>query len=515
MIHIVHPVEPHRGYIAMNQTRTTRSGGQALVVMVLAMLTIVTGLGLIIDGGNAGAQQQITQAGNDAASEAGAMVLTQNLAGATTPAGGSDGAVNTAVTGAASNNGAAVDVAHYTDICGTLLRSDGTKAAGAGDAAVVGAGVLPTNNNTNPDCPAGVVGPVAGVQVAASRQFSTFVSGVIGITGLTANTTATAVSGLLQGSCAAESGCIVLPITVPVTVVTCAGNGNAELTATPWPKNTRIIVPLCKNNPGNVGWLDWTPKGGGAAELEQAILHPNNPPIDLPSWNYVTETGNPNSKKIEDALNTYIGQIVLFPLFDLTCGEDPDLSQTAVGPDYGCGDVGGDWPEPVVPLPGVRRVRAGEGDRQRQQQAGLRHRERRDVVPHRPVRGLHHGRNRGAGHRRRHHRRRRDRDAAHPLTSRATPRGHWRTAVESAAKLARGRAVNWRQLAAAPRPSVRPVRPLATGSSSRRRPRPRPCDPRSGPSGRRRRTSQPPHREPDPRAPSDQHWQRSSSMRTT
>ncbi len=204
----------------MNQTAVPPVRGvQALVVMVLAMLTIVAGLGLIIDGGNAWAQQRITQAGNDAASEAGAMVLAQNLAGATTPAGGWDGAVNTAVTGAASNNGAAVDVAYYTDICGTLLRSDGTKAAGPGDAAVVGAGVLPTNNNTNPDCPAGVVGPVAGVQVAASRQFSTFVSGVIGITGLTASTTATAVSGLLQGSCAAESGCIVLPITVPVTVV--------------------------------------------------------------------------------------------------------------------------------------------------------------------------------------------------------------------------------------------------------------------------------------------------------
>ena len=124
-------------------------------------------------------------------------------------------------------------------------------------------------------------------------------------------------------------------------MVTCAKNGEAELTATPWPKNTRVVVPLCKNNPGNVGWLDWTPKGGGASELEEAILHPNNPPIDLPSWNYVTQTGNPNSKKIEDALNGYMGQNVLFPLFDLTCGEDPDVSQTKVAPDYGCGDVGG------------------------------------------------------------------------------------------------------------------------------------------------------------------------------
>ena len=309
--------------------------------MVIAMLAIIAGLGLIIDGGNAWAQQRITQAGNDASAEAGAMILAQNLAGTVAPGGGWDAAVDTAVTSAATDNGVTVDIAYYTDICGTLLRNDGTKAAGTNDAAVVGGGVLPTNNNTNPDCPAGTVGPVAGVQVMGSRDFGTFVSSVIGINNLSAKTNATAVSGLLQGTCASEGGCIVLPVTVPVTVVTCGKTGDAQNTATPWPRNTPVVVPLCKGNPGNVGWIDWTPKGGGAAELEQAILHPNNPPIDLPSWNYVTQTGNPNSKKIEDALNTYMGQIVLFPLFDLTCGSDPDLSQTKVGPNYGCSDVGG------------------------------------------------------------------------------------------------------------------------------------------------------------------------------
>ena len=63
-----------------------------------------------------------------------------------------------------------------------------------------------------------------------------------------------------------------------------------------------------------------------------SILNPNNPPIDLPSWNYVTATGNVNSKKIEDALNTYIGQVVLFPMFDLTCAEDPIHAQVKVPP---------------------------------------------------------------------------------------------------------------------------------------------------------------------------------------
>ena len=325
----------------MNTPRQQHQRGQALVIMALALVAVIGGLGLIIDGGNAWAQQRITQAGNDAAAEAGAVVLAQNLAGAATPAPGWDGAVAAAVNNAAANNGIAIDAAYYTDICGALLRPDGTAATSTADAAVVGNGVLPTNSHTDPDCPAGIVGPVAGVEAHASKAFSTFVSRVIGISDFTASTRATAVSGLLQGTCDSDSGCIVLPLTVPVTVVTCDGTGKAVLTGTDWPENTRVVVPLCKNNPGNVGWLDWTPKGGGASELEESILHPDNPAIDLPSWNYVTETGNVNSKPIDDALNTYDGQVVLFPLFDLTCGSDPDFSQVKVKPDYGCSDIGG------------------------------------------------------------------------------------------------------------------------------------------------------------------------------
>jgi hypothetical protein len=181
---------------------------------------------------------------------------------------------------------------------------------------------------------------VAGVQVSATRVFDTYVSRIMGITTFTSTTNATAVTGLLQ-DCTAEQGCIVLPVTAPVTVVTCAGNGEAQISPVEWPRNVRVIIPLCKNNPGNVGWLDWTPKGGGASELEQSILTPNNPPISLPSWQYVTSTGNVNSKKIDDALNTYINKDVMFPMFDLTCGSDPDFSQVKVPPSYGCSDIGG------------------------------------------------------------------------------------------------------------------------------------------------------------------------------
>ena len=321
-----------------------RASGQALVLTALAMFALIGGMGLIIDLGNAWAQQRIVQAGDDASAEAGAAIINGHDAKQTAPAGGWDQAVFSAIAASASRNAITVSISYYTDICGALLRPDGTPATGTGDAAVVGSmvtGDLPVNNLTIPDCPSGVVGPVAGVRVQAERSFDVFVSRIIGISALKASTTATAVSGLLQGTCSAATGCVVLPVTAPVTVVSCDGSNNPISTSTPWPKFTRVIVPLCKNGPGNVGWLDWTPKGGGTSELIDSILTPDNPPIDLPSWQFVTATGNVNSKGVDDALNTYDDQVVLFPMFDLTCGSDPDVSKVKVGPSYGCSDIGG------------------------------------------------------------------------------------------------------------------------------------------------------------------------------
>ena len=80
-----------------------------------------------------------------------------------------------------------------------------------------------------------------------------------------------------------------------------------------------VVVPLCKNGPGNVGWLDWTPTAGGTSELIDNITPPlSNPAIDLPSWQYITSTGNVNSKGVEDAINdNWKGKIVQIPQFDL------------------------------------------------------------------------------------------------------------------------------------------------------------------------------------------------------
>jgi hypothetical protein len=43
----------------------------------------------------------------------------------------------------------------------------------------------------------------------------------------------------------------------------------------------------------------------------------------MPSWNFVTQTGNINAGGVEAALRTYDGEVVLIPIFDSTCDTEP------------------------------------------------------------------------------------------------------------------------------------------------------------------------------------------------
>lgn len=347
------------GVNSMNRIQTPSDGqrGQILVLMAGGMVAVILMIALVIDGGNAWAQKRIVQNGTDAMAEAGAIVMAQRFAGVTTPGGGWDAAVLSKIQSSATANGVTLGNAYYTDICGIPLQLDGSPALNndgtenLGVAVKVGSNNLPGGTATTPDCPAKAVGPVAGVMVLGTKNFSTYLTGVVGLTSLNASTRATAVTGYLQGYCSASQGptCAVLPVTVPVNVVSCDGSNNAVNSATPWIPNQVYKVPLCKNGPGNVGWLDWTPPGGGTSELINSILTPNNPAINLPSWQYMTSTGNVNSAGVEDALRTYDGQVVLIPQFDQTCnpgpGNSPDSTIPTInnGPNYGCpaGSLGG------------------------------------------------------------------------------------------------------------------------------------------------------------------------------
>jgi hypothetical protein len=342
----------------MISPRRDGARGQVLVMMVIGFIAIIAAVALVIDGGNAVAHQRITQNGADAAAEAGAVIMAERFAGATEPLAGWDATVQYAIDQSAAANGITVEVAYYTDICGIPLQADGTAALNADhtynftEADQVGTG-LPATSTSTPDCPSRTVGPAAGVLVMAHEDVGTYLAKVIGISTIGVNTQATAAAGYLQESCAADAGnaCGMLPIAIPVDIISCASHNNVVDTHTPWPVDghTVSVIPLCSNSPGNVGWLDWTPPSGGTSELVDQIDHPTNPAVSLPSWQYVTSTGNVNSQDVENAIRQYDGQIVLVPQFDLTCNPGPngtpDSTQPAINtsPNYGCpaGDLGG------------------------------------------------------------------------------------------------------------------------------------------------------------------------------
>ena len=327
--------------------------GQILVLMVGGLLAVVILVGLVVDGGNLWAQQRIVQNGADAAAEAGGIVMAERLAGATEPAGGWDARVANRVAASATANGLTSHLAYYTDICGIPLTSTGAAALNAGGtenlavAAQVGSGI-PTSTATTPDCPALFVGPPAGVLVLGTKSADTYFASAMGFGAIGVGQRATAVSGYLQGVCDADEGnaCAMLPITIPVNVVTCDGQNKALNTNIPWSRHVVYKVPLCGNSPGNVGWLDWVPPSGGASELACAIENPNNPPFDLPAWKYVMQPGNVNGgggtcdgeslDSVEDEVREYNGQIVYIPMFDVMCGVEPNHSQVQVPSNYGC-----------------------------------------------------------------------------------------------------------------------------------------------------------------------------------
>lgn len=320
MIRFEVPVGRTEGQCSEQSPGHPQGRGQVLVVVAIALVVIVAMVALVIDGGYAWAKQRDTQNAADSAADAGATVLMQRLAGVPEPPPDWDGRVIAAVNQAATENGAVVDAAYYTNVDGELLTSGGSVAPDEASAARVGDGPPPPG--------------ASGVRAVVSQQFDTFLAQAVGIDTLTASAPATAVSGYLKTTCAADAGCIVLPLTFPVTMITCDGSNKIVQIPTYWPSPSDIvIVPLCNGDPGDVGWLDWTPTGGGTGELAGAIESPNGPPVAWPQWYYVTQTGGPDA--VEGSMRMWDGQVVLMPLFDSTCNEPPTgpgINECAPGP---------------------------------------------------------------------------------------------------------------------------------------------------------------------------------------
>ena len=351
------------------------AAGQAIVVMVGAILLSVAVVATIVDGGNVYAMQRVTQNGADATAEAGAVMLAERLAGAAEPSGGWDVNIGGRLMQTAEANNITVEAAYYTDICGIPLKADGTAAIhldrreDLASALQVGNGahILPGGTATAPDCPNRLVGPVAGVLVIARMDVAAYVAGAIGINEFRINARAAAVAGYLQGFCDSSEGryCALLPVAFPVNVMSCDGSNRPLDAGSPWKFNVVYKIPLCNNAPGNVGYLDWTPPNGGIGEVVCSIITADNPAINLPSWQYVAAAGNSNggggacSATVEVGIRSHAGKTVLAPQFDLTCapspGREPDSSQPAIvtAPNYGCppGDLGGGGTQQWYRLP--------------------------------------------------------------------------------------------------------------------------------------------------------------------
>jgi Flp pilus assembly protein TadG len=276
------------------RSHRSQQRGQVLVLFVFGALAMIAMVAFVVDGGNAWAQQRITQNGTDASSEAGATVLAQRMGGVSR----TDQDVLDEVIATATAMAIEVVDAQYTDIEGDPIG----RTVGA-----TGSAPPPSD--------------AYGVAVTARRPFGTYFARAVGMDQFTAVTDATAIAGYGH-----PFGYMFLPVTPPVNMLTCDGRNDPAFVLPPTGWNTRDIyrIPLCKNGPGNVGWIDWTPTAGGTSELVEVILDPSSaPPIPLPSWQYVTETGNTNSQQVQDALRTWDGKVVMLPLFDSTCDTQP------------------------------------------------------------------------------------------------------------------------------------------------------------------------------------------------
>lgn len=287
--------------------------GQALAILAIGMTVLLAAGAMVIDGGNAMAQQRGTQNASDAAALAGALTIAQKFGGQNK----TDADVVTAINNAFSQNGSAAGTSYYVSYTNSVV---GTVGRG---------GSIPSE--------------AGGVQANGARTFDTFLAGVLGMNTWTANASATSMAGALRSVCSANDGCAVMPVTFSIPITTCDGTGRPMRIGIDWPLvgldlaradtsgQYESIVPLCKNGPGGVGWLDM----GCGSNIKDVIEHPCNTSFDIPTWLH-TESGNMNST--DSAVNSYAGQVILIPMFDATCRDIPSTGLPADCTDPGNGN---------------------------------------------------------------------------------------------------------------------------------------------------------------------------------
>src|SRR2546423_2138107 len=179
-----------KGVPVMRRAGAGGSRGQVLVIAVGGMFAMIALVALVVDGGNAWAQQRIVQNGADSAAESGAVVLGEKFANATLSGFSSwDAKVQARVSASAVANNMTVKAAYYTDVCGIPIQSDGTAALGVDGtenlaiAAPVGGGDPATSAidrdcaNVAPDSPV----RAAGVLVLGEKNVPTYFGSLVNL----------------------------------------------------------------------------------------------------------------------------------------------------------------------------------------------------------------------------------------------------------------------------------------------------------------------------------------------
>ena len=288
-----------------------RERGQIIVLAAMGMVALIALVALVLEGGNAYAQQRVTQNTVDAAANAGAVVLAQSLGGVAKTTTDVAAAMSPIV--AAGPTGLDILDARFTNVTGQLLTPLGVVTTTRSAAALVGTDAIPPDTQ--------------GVSVAGTRTFGTSFARVIGIPSMNSSADATAVAGSLQGG-------DFLPIVFPINVTDCEVNGdlvepgreiNWQLSqpGNP-PTGPEYIIPLCKPAGGAFQVLDLVPGMKCEDEVTSSINVQLTLPQDVPG-----DPGNDCAKKIFDALAGKIpGGPFLIPICDS-------------GNDEGCADGGG------------------------------------------------------------------------------------------------------------------------------------------------------------------------------
>ncbi len=304
---------PEVSVMARTGARPRSSGqeaGQIIVIAALAMLAIIGGVALVLEAGNAYANQRIAQNATDAVAHAGAGVLAQRLGGTAKD----DGDVAAAMTELANANGLTTQVGYYTDVKGAYVAATGLPATSQGEWVRVGSLALDM-----PPPPR-----AQGVRVTGSKDVGTTFGRVIGISSIDVSADATAVMGRLTGG-------TFLPLVLPVSPSECSNSGFLQPFDDPtksamWymsnpgtshPDGTEYVIPLCKTGGGSFMFLDLN----SSLDCGEEVLHPPSVQFDIFPVEVPTDTGADCQNKVAAAIDTagLQGKVVLVPVCDNDC----------------------------------------------------------------------------------------------------------------------------------------------------------------------------------------------------